>query len=174
MDIATARERHTEYMRLWRVRNREHAREIDRAYRERHPDRVREARRQEYAKHATKYREAARAWRLANIERVRATEDSWRADHPEEMREYRRLYAVKQRGATVIEVTPLVWAAIKEAYGGRCAYCGTAGRIEQDHVIPLSRGGQHTIDNVVPACRSCNARKAQGPAPDFQRKAWGK
>jgi 5-methylcytosine-specific restriction endonuclease McrA len=40
----------------------------------------------------------------------------------------------------------------------RCQYCG--GPAESiDHVIPRSRGGQHSWDNVVAACRSCNVRK---------------
>ncbi len=42
--------------------------------------------------------------------------------------------------------------------GHRCQYCGaTAENI--DHVIPRSRGGTHTWDNVVAACRPCNTRK---------------
>ena len=42
--------------------------------------------------------------------------------------------------------------------GHRCQYCGaTAESI--DHVIPRSRGGPHSWDNVVAACRPCNARK---------------
>lgn len=42
--------------------------------------------------------------------------------------------------------------------GHRCQYCGaTAENI--DHVIPRSRGGTHTWDNVVAACRTCNTRK---------------
>jgi 5-methylcytosine-specific restriction endonuclease McrA len=40
----------------------------------------------------------------------------------------------------------------------RCQYCGaTAENI--DHVIPRSRGGEHVWENVVAACRPCNARK---------------
>jgi 5-methylcytosine-specific restriction endonuclease McrA len=39
-----------------------------------------------------------------------------------------------------------------------CQYCG--GKAESiDHVIPRSRGGEHTWENVVAACRRCNARK---------------
>jgi 5-methylcytosine-specific restriction endonuclease McrA len=42
--------------------------------------------------------------------------------------------------------------------GGRCAYCrGSAETI--DHVFPRSRGGLHAWENVVAACRPCNARK---------------
>lgn len=43
--------------------------------------------------------------------------------------------------------------------GHRCQYCGA--RAESiDHVVPRSRGGQHAWDNVVAACRRCNAHKS--------------
>ena len=32
-------------------------------------------------------------------------------------------------------------------------------RLTQDHVIPLSKGGQHIKENIVPACPSCNSKK---------------
>jgi 5-methylcytosine-specific restriction endonuclease McrA len=42
--------------------------------------------------------------------------------------------------------------------GHRCQYCG--GQAENiDHVVPRSRGGLHSWDNVVAACRRCNTRK---------------
>ncbi|MGZ4431542.1 MAG: HNH endonuclease, partial [Gaiellales bacterium] len=44
----------------------------------------------------------------------------------------------------------------------RCSYCGRDGGpndLTVDHVKPLSRGGSHTWDNVVAACRRCNHRK---------------
>lgn len=39
-----------------------------------------------------------------------------------------------------------------------CQYCGRAAE-NVDHIIPKSRGGGHTWDNVVAACRPCNSRK---------------
>lgn len=39
-----------------------------------------------------------------------------------------------------------------------CQYCGSPAE-NVDHVIPKSRGGGHTWDNVVAACRPCNSRK---------------
>lgn len=39
-----------------------------------------------------------------------------------------------------------------------CQYCGTQAE-NLDHVIPKSRGGSHTWENVVAACRRCNLRK---------------
>ena len=42
--------------------------------------------------------------------------------------------------------------------GHRCQYCGAAAE-NIDHVIPRSRGGLHSWENVVASCRPCNARK---------------
>ena len=43
--------------------------------------------------------------------------------------------------------------------GHSCQYCGSGKHLTLDHVMPRSRGGQHTWDNVVAACERCNARK---------------
>lgn len=40
----------------------------------------------------------------------------------------------------------------------RCQYCGASAE-NIDHVIPKSRGGTHSWDNVVASCRPCNSRK---------------
>ena len=41
-----------------------------------------------------------------------------------------------------------------------CQYCGYKGeRLSLDHVIPRSRGGGHTWDNITTACLSCNVVK---------------
>ncbi|MFH1382926.1 MAG: HNH endonuclease [Chloroflexota bacterium] len=42
-----------------------------------------------------------------------------------------------------------------------CQYCGKQSRhLTLDHVLPRSRGGQHTWENIVSACVPCNRRKA--------------
>jgi 5-methylcytosine-specific restriction endonuclease McrA len=42
--------------------------------------------------------------------------------------------------------------------GGRCQYCGAAAE-SIDHVVPRAKGGSHTWENVVAACRACNTAK---------------
>ena len=47
--------------------------------------------------------------------------------------------------------------------GYRCQYCAAKCAIDQltyDHVIPRSRGGRTTWDNIVSCCYNCNANKA--------------
>lgn len=46
---------------------------------------------------------------------------------------------------------------IRDRYS--CQYCGVSQDLTIDHVVPLSRGGRTTWENVVTACRKCNGRK---------------
>lgn len=54
---------------------------------------------------------------------------------------------------------PLTRKAVFARDGGRCVYCSAAAT-SLDHVVPKSRGGPHTWDNVVSACGRCNHVKA--------------
>jgi 5-methylcytosine-specific restriction endonuclease McrA len=45
---------------------------------------------------------------------------------------------------------------------GRCHYCGgsfSPDELTMDHLVPVSRGGKASRNNVVPACKECNSRK---------------
>ena len=41
----------------------------------------------------------------------------------------------------------------------RCQYCGSSHRLTVDHVVPRSKGGDHSWENVVTSCAPCNLRK---------------
>jgi 5-methylcytosine-specific restriction endonuclease McrA len=47
----------------------------------------------------------------------------------------------------------------------RCQYCGDRAQT-LDHIVPRSRGGDHTWENVVAACRPCNVHKADRLLPE--------
>lgn len=61
------------------------------------------------------------------------------------------------------------WAKLRKAVFARdrhtCTYCGRiATRLQCDHIIPLSRGGPSTLDNLTTACKPCNnAKRARTP-----------
>lgn len=102
----------------------------------------------------------------------------WRESHPNESLERPRLAKRRhpetrrasrgrdraRRAAAVSTLTTQEWLEILEYFGHACAYClRTDKPLEQDHVIPLNKGGEHTAENVVPACRRDNARKHDRP-----------
>lgn len=43
--------------------------------------------------------------------------------------------------------------------GNRCLYCGSRQNLTIDHVMPRSRGGRDTWENLATACNDCNVRK---------------
>jgi 5-methylcytosine-specific restriction endonuclease McrA len=43
--------------------------------------------------------------------------------------------------------------------GYSCQYCGSSARLTMDHVVPRSRGGKSSWENVVTSCAPCNHRK---------------
>ncbi len=50
-----------------------------------------------------------------------------------------------------------------------CQYCGSSTKeLTLDHVVPKSRGGGHSWDNLVSACKTCNHRKG-GKSPSEAR-----
>ena len=62
------------------------------------------------------------------------------------------------------------WETLLRAWGG-CAYCGAVDvPLQKDCVLALSRGGRYTLDNVVPACRSCNASKSNAEVTGWLRR----
>jgi len=79
-------------------------------------------------------------------------------------RRYRRFLAADN------DLTAAEWMSIQAAWGC-CAYCGAAsGALQKDCVLPLSRGGRYTLENVVPACRSCNASKSNDEVTGWLRR----
>ena len=68
------------------------------------------------------------------------------------------------------DLTDEQWSALKDAWGG-CAYCRAEDDSPQrDTVLAISRGGRYTLDNVVPACRSCNASKCNAEVTTWMRR----
>ncbi len=68
------------------------------------------------------------------------------------------------------DLSPEQWSALKDAWGG-CAYCGATDRpLQRDCVLPISRGGRYTLDNIAPACASCNASKCNDEVTGWLRR----
>ena len=60
----------------------------------------------------------------------------------------------RRRRATTEEM-----AEVFRRHGHKCLKCGTQYDLTVDHKIPLARGGDWSIDNLEPLCRSCNSSK---------------
>ena len=111
--------------------------------------------------------EAMRQWRAKNRDAWNAYMRAWRAKHPNRdehrCQAYRQFNSKRGRGRVEREA----WVAIIEAFGGVCAYCGSDEPLEVDHFVPISLGGDQSLDNFIPACRSCNAIKSNKHPREF-------
>ncbi len=145
-------ERRREYGRDWMKRNPDKARDAMRRWRAAHPDEHSEDNRAYYRRHREERLAQSAEYHQANPEVGRARSRNYRA----------------REVAAVGSFTSAEWLALVETYAGRCAYCGERGPLEADHRTPLSRGGTNTIDNILPACRMCNARKHRLTEAEFR------
>ena len=73
-------------------------------------------------------------------------------------------------GRRAPDLTDEQWATLVEEWAG-CAYCrATDVSLQRDCVLAISRGGRYTLDNVVPACPSCNASKCNAEVTTWMRR----
>lgn len=115
---------------------------------------------------------AGRKYVLANKEKVRARQLDWKHRNRAKVTasNSRRKASIYTTGS----VAPHEWEEILETFDHRCAYCLTKlGNPTMDHFRPLSRGGTHSPDNVVPACVTCNSTKHNGLMSRWVRKLVG-
>lgn len=111
------------------------------------------------AANAEKIRARARAWAKNNPERHAEIARTWSAANRAPCNIKLQKYRAALRGAPY-SLTLEEWQSILEYFGHACAYClRTDLPLSQDHVIPVSKGGGTTAENIVPACRPCNSRK---------------
>lgn len=69
----------------------------------------------------------------------------------------RLVLAPGQRGSR--SIPPHVRSEVYQRDGGRCCQCAATHYLEFDHVIPLSRGGATSVNNLQILCRQCNLQK---------------
>jgi 5-methylcytosine-specific restriction endonuclease McrA len=113
-----------------------------------------------YADPENKIRHAAsmRRWVRENQAAFKEIQQRYLAKNPVHIR--RRAYLVKVERT----LTQEQWNEILEVFDHRCAYCLRSDvKLTMDHVIPVSKGGPHTAENVVPACKPCNSQKWDRP-----------
>ena len=60
------------------------------------------------------------------------------------------------------KVTNKMRFAIYNRDHNRCRRCGSRYNLEVDHIIPISKGGKSTYDNLQTLCHRCNVRKGSG------------
>lgn len=113
--------------------------------------------------HRVKVVSATREWRARNHESLLSRRREQYAANPGPQRVRSVLSGGKRRATMRNNNSPGVssqeWDLCLDMFGHRCAYCLKTSSLTVDHVVPISRGGADSFDNVVPACGFCNGSK---------------
>jgi len=99
---------------------------------------------------------STKAWRENNPDKVRAQVKRWNENNPGA-----RLIIENRRRARKVDAVlgPIDWSMLRTIT--TCYLCSEplSGPTCMDHIIPLSRGGAHCTENLLPTHRLCNERK---------------
>ena len=105
-------------------------------------------------------------WLQRNKEIAKLTRKRWRKNNPQKMRLIKRRICQQRRAqqyTTMIERFTTHDIAARDNW--RCHICKkkvSESTMSIDHLIPLSRSGSHTRENVALAHRRCNSRRSVG------------
>lgn len=142
--------------RAWADRNKDKRR----AYAERTRARKSDLAKQRYAANPERWAEQGRAWYAANSDRKQATARAWRRRNPAKQREIWQRRRARIRNAQIERVD---FDRILARDGWICHICGgfmLPSELSFDHIVPLSKGGAHSEENLSPAHLICNKGKS--------------
>ena len=105
-------------------------------------------------------RESSDKYRVRNWDKKLAYQRKWRKDNPDKRR-FHELSRERRLHNTPDHLLPTnaQLAEWKELYGQRCCYCESTENLTLEHIVPISKGGFHTLENILWACQSCNSSK---------------
>jgi 5-methylcytosine-specific restriction endonuclease McrA len=95
----------------------------------------------------------------ANSARRTATAKAWNEANRERYTLHVANAKIKRRLLQEAKTFKILDKEYKKLYNSPCAFCGATEKITMDHIIPISRSGNHSIGNLQPLCRSCNSSK---------------
>jgi hypothetical protein len=181
----------------WYVNNREKAIEYAIMNMARHPERSKEADKRYYYRHKEENNRQSKEWRKNNPEKADQYVRDWQKKHPDKIRGWHARYRKNNKEKEIIrhkkykkehpymaikhshiriakmkslraDFTKEQWNYVKQYFNNACCYCGrTDTKLTQDHLVALSAGGDYTIGNIVPACKSCNSSKCNVPLKNW-------
>lgn len=147
------------------LRDREKRIEAVREYRRINPEKIKNANAKRWKENKQLGKQRNRESYLKSREKRIAYAIVYQKTHPEIVATTRH----KRKAMKAFRITPEDHRRLLLRYRNECAYCRTKlgewGRsshnsLQWDHIVPLSRGGDDSIGNIVPSCRSCNLSKS--------------
>lgn len=163
-----------------------------RKYRKENKEKIAIAAKKYNEEHFLENKQRKQNYRKNNIEKVRQYEKQYREKNAHKlfekrkaMKEYHKKYSKKwaegnrekrrnnQHKRRVTKqnngVFDILDKELNRILNSPCIICGSTKRIEIDHIVPISRGGRHSIGNLQPLCKSCNVSKSNRFMIEFKK-----
>ena len=146
------RKKQNEYLKQYHIENKDKISEYKKRYYKENKERI--------LSYCKQYREK-------NREYIKSYKREYKANNRELFNKHKQKRRAIKKGL-VSTLTTKRWEEIKRDFNHQCAYCGMTEKehikeceeqLHQEHFIPVSDKGEHTINNIIPACRSCNSSK---------------
>jgi len=142
-------------------------------------DKIKKYNKEYYNKHREESSIACKEWRENHTQERSDYLREWRENNPNYNRDWcksniekrRKTARESDRRRRVLKSNAIVEQIdedkIYKRYGNKCVYCGSTNNLTLDHIIPIANNGNHTEDNLVVACRSCNSSKQDKPLKEW-------
>lgn len=127
-------------------------------YRKQNKASIKKRRKEHYEKNKDNYKRYMKIYYQENKRRIGKQKRLYERENRKKSNSYKLNYIHKKR-SLISNFTTDQWQQCLTHFNHQCAYCDCTEKLEQEHVIPVSKGGHYTADNIIPACRSCNASK---------------
>lgn len=134
-----------EYQKNYYSENKEKVNDRNRIYRQNNREKINEHLRRHYVKNKEKY--------ILKVKEYRHTPKGKQV----EREHWQKRRKIQQ--ANVFTLSLEDWNKALTYFGDACAYCGSEEKLEQEHVIPISKDGYYNKQNIIPACKACNSSK---------------
>jgi len=110
-------------------------------------------------------REKNRAYARNNRDKMNAYYRKYAVENPDVIRNKRIKRRLRMMDNGIFQVTK---RDLRRLLSRQCVFCGTKENITLDHVIPVARGGRHSVGNLMPLCLSCNTSKQDKTFMEFR------
>ena len=151
----------------WRTANREKYQVGRKQYALQHQKHLLEQAAKRYADNPEPRRSRVRHYYADHSEKVKDYQQRYRKEHPDRINDLSQVRRARKRSAPVVE--RIYRQVVFDRDGGICHIChGATDPLDWhiDHIIPLSRGGEHSYRNVAVSHPRCNRVKHNSmPAP---------
>jgi 5-methylcytosine-specific restriction endonuclease McrA len=152
-----------EYQKIYRSKNKEYIEKYNHDYSQNNVEKQREYSKRYYEENKEREIERSKIRYINNKKQIKENNKRYRKINKDKIRIRKRVAEHKRKAKEKLldyNYSPGDWTNCKNHFNNKCAYCGKEKVLTQDHFIALSKGGEYTLNNIVPACVNCNSSKS--------------